>query len=82
VSSISSPPATLLSTSEKLREASVAVIRVTTEGYQINLIATARSGASHGRSHSRADASSSQIRRTATMSFAYVRRHSTLVVVR
>lgn len=43
VSSISSPPATLLSTSEKLREASVAVIRVTTEGYQINLIATAPS---------------------------------------
>ena len=43
VSSISSPPATLLSTSEKLREASVAVIRVTTEGYQINLIATALS---------------------------------------
>jgi hypothetical protein len=38
VISISSPSATLFSTSEKLRAASVAVIRVTAPDYQINLI--------------------------------------------
>ncbi len=44
VSSISSPPATLLSTSEKLREASVAVMRITAAAYQINLMMSSLSG--------------------------------------
>ncbi len=41
VTSISSPLATRLRTSEKLRAASVAVIRVTHKEYQINLISAA-----------------------------------------
>ena len=48
VTSISSPFATRLSSSEKLRAASVAVILVTTEEYQINLITLARAASPGG----------------------------------